>query len=534
MIKNNTSKLLLGFVLFLFLCVSFQSYSQPIIVDHRHVSLYDQIPQQYIDSVKKRWVSYAGESHSEAIRVGTAALEDSNATFAVNITESGVPEGATDQHLRVSRATWGDYGTTTGWIYEYGEEDWFTNTTGIQRTKDGITYCNENGFQLDYFGFGWCWDAAIENDPGGTVDPVYHVKWAGRSYNGPQGNKIWGLDAGDSALTGNSVCMDAYIEATRAYVNYCKENNYPTKVFFTTGPIDGASSIGEAGYQSHLKWEYLRNYLDTTKFMLFDYADILAYNDSDELRETWWDDRNGERQYFPFIHRDNLQSGNIGHIGINGAVRLAKAMWVMLAVAEGWDMGSSPSTAKDITGFSFTEQTGKATINAINHTVQIEVTAGKDLSSLTPSISVSDKASINPLTGVTRDFSSAVTYTVTAEDLSTQEWTVTVSVAPVLSSAKEITAFSLAEQTGNATIDPSKYTVDIEVAAGTNVSSLTPTISVSDKASVDPASGASRDFSGVVTYTVTAEDLSTQEWTVTVSVAPVLSSAKEITAFSLA
>jgi hypothetical protein len=45
-------------------------------------------------------------------------------------------------------------------------------------------------------------------------------------------------------------------------------------------------------------------------------------------------------------------------------------------------------------------------------------------------------------------------------------------------------------------------------------------ITVSDGATVDPASGAERDFSGSVTYTVTAENNSTKVYTVTVMVEP--------------
>ncbi|MDZ7634151.1 MAG: fibronectin type III domain-containing protein [Bacteroidales bacterium] len=41
-----------------------------IIADHTIVDRYDEIPQQYIDEVKKMWLVYAGESHARAIRVG--------------------------------------------------------------------------------------------------------------------------------------------------------------------------------------------------------------------------------------------------------------------------------------------------------------------------------------------------------------------------------------------------------------------------------------------------------------------------------
>ena len=53
-----------------------------------------------------------------------------------------LPEAYTTTHLRASAATWGSYFNSTGWYYDTGEEDWFTNSTGLSRIKTGITYCN--------------------------------------------------------------------------------------------------------------------------------------------------------------------------------------------------------------------------------------------------------------------------------------------------------------------------------------------------------------------------------------------------------
>ncbi|MEM9258993.1 MAG: hypothetical protein AAGA62_05065, partial [Bacteroidota bacterium] len=89
---------------------------------------------------------------------------------------------------------------------------------------------------------------------------------------------------------------------------------------------------------------------------------------------------------------------------------------------------------------------------------------------------------------------------------------------PVLSDATDIIAFSLTEQTGPATIDAVAHTVDIEVANGTVLTALVPTIGVSAGATINPTSGTADDFSSDVTYTVTAEDgVTTEDWTVTVT-----------------
>jgi hypothetical protein len=262
-------------------------------------------------------------------------LETLNSKYQVNKKESGTPESYTDNHLRVSRGTWGDFGNLSGWIYSHGEEDWFTNQIAVKRTMAGITYCHENDLTITAIGFGWCTDMEYGDIKSNNVDPVYNCHWYGVTKEGPDGNRCWGLDNEDNSNTGNRVNMDTYLEVTQQYVDYCKTNNIPTIVFFTTGPVDGSFSDynTERGYQAHVKHEYIRNYVkaDTSR-VLFDYADILCFNDDGSSSIGNW---NGHE--FPFITTVNLGDGSIGHIGDAGSIRLAKAMWWMLARIAGWD-----------------------------------------------------------------------------------------------------------------------------------------------------------------------------------------------------
>jgi len=94
------------------------------------------------------------------------------------------------------------------------------------------------------------------------------------------------------------------------------------------------------------------------------------------------------------------------------------------------------SVATDILSFSFPEETGAATINATAHTVDIEVANGTDPSALVATFGLSYNAAADisdtaQVSGTTEnDFSSEVTYTITAEDGTTeQDWAVTVTVA---------------------------------------------------------------------------------------------------------
>ncbi len=254
----------------------------------------------------------------------------------MNVTESGTPEACTDQHLRLSRATRGDVNTTAYWRYGYGEEDWYTSHTAIDNTKAGLTYCHTNGPRLAAIGFGWCWDTTWHNLPGGTRDPVHDVRWAGSSVGGPEGDLRWGLDADDTALTGNSVNMDTYFQATVEYIEHCRTNGYLTQPFFTTGPVDG-NSADENGYQRETKHQYIRDFVLTSDdYILFDYADILCWSNAGEMNTGTWND-DGNLRVYPQIHPDNkldldgtyVEDGD--HIGQRGALRIAKALWVMLA-----------------------------------------------------------------------------------------------------------------------------------------------------------------------------------------------------------
>jgi hypothetical protein len=94
----------------------------------------------------------------------------------------------------------------------------------------------------------------------------------------------------------------------------------------------------------------------------------------------------------------------------------------------------------------------------------------------------------------------------------------TISTYPVLSSRNDIHTFLLSEQTRNAKIDTMNQTVYIEVAAETDLSCLVPVITVSEMATISPASGILQDFSSPVIYTVTAENGISQEWIVNVTV----------------
>lgn len=268
--------------------------SSQIIADHNVVDRFSEIPQLYIDKVKEMWLVYAGESHSKALRDGLTLLAEQHSKYTVSSIESGDPEPFTAENLRVSRATWGDISTSSGWVYSYGEEDWFTSSDAIARTKAGITYCNTHDREISVIGFGWCWDDEMKAED----------------------------------------IMD-YLNATQEYINYCNSKSYATKVIFTTTPVDGSHYVKkELGWQNHLQHEHIRSFVaEDHSRILFDYADILCYDDgsTEPATSTW----NGN--VYPIITTANGIPEETGHITKSGAIRLAKAMWWMLARIAGWE-----------------------------------------------------------------------------------------------------------------------------------------------------------------------------------------------------
>jgi len=324
----------------IFLRVSLLQYGQ-IIADHTVVDKFNDIPVTYLNEVKKMWLVYAGESHSYGIRLGLDRLEALDSKFAVNVSEgipivatSPTPEAYTTSHLRASCGTWGDHDNATGWIYWYGEEDWWSNSTAVSRTEAGITYCNSHNLTVSAMGFGWCWDA-MGTGPTENADPVYGVRWWGSSVDGPSGDKAWGINSGQYATTNNLVSMQTYIDVTQGYIDYCTANGIPTKIFFTTGPVDNYNgNFGdECMYQSTLKYQAVRDYVNAhANTILFDYADILCFDENGTATTRTW---NGHT--YPTITSANLTPGGEAHISAAGELRLGKAMWWMLARMAGWD-----------------------------------------------------------------------------------------------------------------------------------------------------------------------------------------------------
>ena len=209
---------------------------------------------------------------------------------------------------------------------------------------------------------------------------------------------------------------------------------------------------------------------------------------------------------------------------------------------------AAKSAEKSITSFSFTQALNSklstsqvdGVINESGKTISVQVN-GNALPNLIATFSMSADAKVEVAgvpqeSGVTsNNFSSPVTYRVTAEDGSTEDYTVNVQ-----STSKSITSFSFTQALNptlstsqvDGVIDESGKTISVQVN-GNALPNLIATFSMSADAKVEVAgvpqeSGVtSNNFSSPVTYRVTAEDGSTEDYTVNVQ-----STSKSITSFS--
>ena len=156
------------------------------------------------------------------------------------------------------------------------------------------------------------------------------------------------------------------------------------------------------------------------------------------------------------------------------------------------------------------------TVDTENKTVRLDFPEGTDVTHLTPTITISAYATIEPESGVAQDFTNPVYYTVTAMNGTTAQYMVEAVVHDV-ENEKSILSFRFDALDAEGEIDEMTRRISVMLPAETDVTQLVPTIEVSEGATVEPASGVAQDFTNPVTYTVTAQNGTTAVYTVTVA-----------------
>jgi len=196
-----------------------------------------------------------------------------------------------------------------------------------------------------------------------------------------------------------------------------------------------------------------------------------------------------------------------------------------------WNLSLRPyKTGTDITSFEFPYLTLSSVINATDHTVTVEVGKNQDVSMIYPIFTLSDGA-VASIGGVVQEsginsmnnFTSPVVYTVTAEDgVTTTDWTVTVTNASAENTGNDILTYSIEEPTDSTIFDAPNHAITVYVPFNQDITNLTADFTLSAYATatvggVDQGIGGySNDYTTPLTYTITAEDGTAQDWVVTV------------------
>jgi hypothetical protein len=176
------------------------------------------------------------------------------------------------------------------------------------------------------------------------------------------------------------------------------------------------------------------------------------------------------------------------------------------------------SSNKEIKTFSFKTLNINASIDSVQRNITANLPFRTDASLLAPTITISPKATISPASDIVQNFTKPVLYKVTAEDGSSQTFTVNISIK---SSEKQITSFSFKTLNINASIDSIQRNITATLPSySIDPSLLSPTITISAKATISPSSDIIQNFTKPVLYIVTAEDGSRQTFTVNIIAPP--------------
>jgi len=173
------------------------------------------------------------------------------------------------------------------------------------------------------------------------------------------------------------------------------------------------------------------------------------------------------------------------------------------------------SSQNTITSFKLTidGEIFNGTIDQIEKTISFSM-VGAELSSLKPTIEYSDKATISPLENENQNFNNEVPYTVYAENGESSIYRVIINNRP-FSTENEILSFSVTieNETIDAEINQDSKTINFDVG-DLNKTSLTPTISISEYATISPDVTIPQNFENPITYIVTAENGDKSEYVI--------------------
>lgn len=158
-------------------------------------------------------------------------------------------------------------------------------------------------------------------------------------------------------------------------------------------------------------------------------------------------------------------------------------------------------------------------VNRSQDTIYIKLKNGSSVGAAAiDSWSVSEGAAVDPKPDAVKAWTDYQSFKVTAEDGSVKTWVLSLSVAAAdekVSSDKELVSISAAGEESAASIEKSKNFVELHLAADADPSAVKVTLKVSETASHNLPETV--DLRSPVTFTITAEDASSETWTLSAS-----------------
>jgi len=343
-----------------------------------------------------------GTDNTFASTTGNATIASGTLTQSIN---TGLAAGTTYYyHVRARNLSgsqlgaWSSsYGTTATLISETAP----TLSTTTAPTTIGTTSASGAGGTITNIGSGVassgvCWKTAT----GPTITDS-------KVSDGPTTAVAWtNSDLGSSLTANTKYYLKSFAVTAAGTPGYGTEVNFTTKPNTPTSAVNGTTSL--ASFQ--VSWTAPTGGSAYSITYSMDYGTTTAYGSSTSASASTSVTVNsgltGNTLYYYRIHAITT-AGNSDYL--TGTIT------------------TTPSTGKAITVFTILNQVSSY-ITESTHTINVIMPSGTTRMNLTPStITVSNVAVVSPASGVSQDFRTAKTYTVTAEDGTTQTYTVNVT-----------------------------------------------------------------------------------------------------------
>ena len=161
-------------------------------------------------------------------------------------------------------------------------------------------------------------------------------------------------------------------------------------------------------------------------------------------------------------------------------------------------------------------------INNNSKEITIQTSGLELVNSIVPNITISENATIIPSSDIARNFNQEVNYTVTAENGETSTYKVITENVP-FSNEKKILhfEFNIDNETFIGIVDHNNLKIDVSTYK--DISSISPTIEISENATITPSTSDTQNFNDNIEYTITAQNGTSNTYTVYTTKAEVTS-----------